>query len=62
MDSAAGAVTTSLMAIKTKTLAVSEDWYMALLKQCPDGYKIRAFHERVLKLGLEALKKEGKKT
>lgn len=45
---------------KPKSLAVSEAAHAAVLKACPEGFKIRAFHEQILKLGLAAYKEKNK--
>lgn len=46
---------------KVKSLVVSEEMHTFLLKHCPEGYKIKNFHERVIKAGVEAIKKGEKR-
>lgn len=46
---------------KRTAVNISVDLHAEILKACPDGYKIQAFAESLIRAGLEQLRKRGKK-
>jgi len=46
---------------KIVTVSLSVETHKAIVDACPDGHRMRLFHEKLVKAGLEALKKRKKK-
>ena len=46
---------------KLVTVSLSVETHKAIVDACPDGHRMRLFHEKLVKAGLEALKKRKKK-